>query len=156
MNEYTSRVAMFSRIAGEMNAMGEIDLDGGMGSYTDFESFVDDCVRKYNGVESFDLYADECLYKEYPADYTKECRDLSDRVFSKLFFGSPYEHDGLRECPSGGYQLVISALEAFRWEVNSQLDREIINRATGICENLRNAQKRREFLRARKREEAKA
>lgn len=153
MNEYTSRVAMFSRIAGEMNAMGDIDLDGGLGSYASFESFVDDCVRKYDSLTEdtpFDLYANECLSKEYPADYTKECRDLSDRVFSKLFYNSPYStEDGNRELPSGAYQLLVSGLELCRWEISGQKDREAINRVLGILEHLRDQQKQREYARWR-------
>lgn len=151
MTEYTSKVTMFSRIAGEMNAKGEINIEGGLGNYVTFADFVDDCVRKYESLTEdtpFDLYANECLSKEYPADYYKECRHLSDWVFDKFFYGAPTEndHDGLRDTPASAYQFVVSSLEMLLWETHGA-DRDILKQAVGVCEYLRDQQKLREWSR---------
>ena len=81
-----------------------------------------------------------------PFDY-----DVADKVFSSLFLENcrSYERDdGLTEIPAASYQLVVSALEAIRWELDGD-DYTTIRRATAIVERLRDAQKRREWKRER-------
>ena len=79
--------------------------------------------------------------------YTTDSRELCDKAYVKLFCESPYEHNGLKECPSSAYQLMVSALEFILWELNEE-DWAIIKQAVGICERLRDEQKRREWNRA--------
>ena len=79
--------------------------------------------------------------------YTTDSRELCDKAYVKLFCNSPYEHNGLKECPSSAYQLMVSALEFILWELDGE-DRETIKQAVGICERLRDEQKRREWNRA--------
>lgn len=74
-------------------------------------------------------------------------REVSEEVFSCLFNHIDYETEtGLMEIPSASYQLIVSALEAVRWDCKGE-DREIIKRATGIVERLRDKQKMREWNR---------
>lgn len=79
--------------------------------------------------------------------YTTDSRELCDKAYVKLFCESPYAHNGLKEAPSSAYQLMVSALEFIRWELDGE-DRETIKQAVGICERLRDEQKRREWNRA--------
>lgn len=74
-------------------------------------------------------------------------REVADDVFSVLFNGSDFDtEDGLLEIPAASYQLAVSALEMIRWEVHGA-DREILKKATGIVEMLRDRQKMREWKR---------
>lgn len=74
-------------------------------------------------------------------------REVADNVFSVLFNHIEYStEDGLSEIPSASYQLVVSALEMIRWDCKGD-DREIIRKATGIVERLRDVQKMREWNR---------
>lgn len=77
-----------------------------------------------------------------PYDY-----DVADDVFSVLFYGSDKEtEDGYREIPAASYQLVVSALELFRWEVIGS-NYDTLRKATAIVEMLRDKQKVREWKR---------
>jgi len=74
-------------------------------------------------------------------------REVADDVFSVLFNGTDFDtEDGLLEIPAASYQLVVSALEMIRWEVRGA-DKEILKKATGIAEMLRDRQKMREWKR---------
>ena len=74
-------------------------------------------------------------------------RDAADEVFSVLFYGSEIEtEEGLRELPAASYQLVVSALELIRWDVNGE-DYKTITKAMGIVAGLRDKQKMREWKR---------
>lgn len=73
--------------------------------------------------------------------------EVAEDVFSKLFNSGVYDTDeGLMEIPAASYQLVVSALELMRWEVQGE-QHDIINRAVGIVEGLRDKQKMREWNR---------
>ncbi len=77
-------------------------------------------------------------------------REVAEDVFSVLFNHIEHEtEDGLQEVPAASYQLVVSALECLRWDVRGE-DREILKRATGIVEELRDRQKMREWRRERR------
>ena len=74
-------------------------------------------------------------------------RDAADEVFSVLFYGTEIEtEEGLRELPAASYQLVVSALELIRWDVNGE-DYKTITKAIGIVAGLRDKQKMREWKR---------
>lgn len=74
-------------------------------------------------------------------------REVAEDVFSVLFNHIEHETEaGLQEVPAASYQLVVSALECLRWDVRGE-DREILKRATGIVEELRDRQKMREWRR---------
>ena len=72
--------------------------------------------------------------------------EIADKAFVGLFCGKQDRGDGLAEIPHEGYQLVVSALEAIRWETRGE-DRDTINAAIAICEWLRDEQKKREWAR---------
>lgn len=77
-----------------------------------------------------------------PYDY-----DVADDVFSVLFYGTDKEQEnGMLEIPAASYQLVVSALELIRWDVDGE-DYLTIRKALGIAEGLRDRQKRREWER---------
>lgn len=74
-------------------------------------------------------------------------REVAEDVFSKMFNTGAYDtEEGLMEIPAASYQLVVSALELMRWEVHGE-QHDIINRAIGIVEGLRDKQKMREWNR---------
>lgn len=80
-----------------------------------------------------------------PFDY-----DVADKVFSSLFLENcrSYERDdGLTEIPAASYQMVVSALELFLWEVKDAEERKSIKQTIGIVQNLRDKQKMREWKR---------
>lgn len=74
-----------------------------------------------------------------PYDY-----DVANEVFSALFMKGLDREDGLIEIPAASLQLVVSALEYIRWDCKGE-DREIMKKATGIVEWLRDQQKMREW-----------
>ena len=77
-------------------------------------------------------------------------QEVADDVFYGLFYsGEDDEERGLKEIPAASYQLVVSALEAILWDVNSKKEWETIKKAVGICEDLRDKQQRREYARRR-------
>lgn len=74
-----------------------------------------------------------------PFDY-----DVADDVYSCLFQHIPGETEtGLMPTPAASYQLVVSALELVLWDVHGE-QRDIIRKAIGITEYLRDVQKQRE------------
>lgn len=73
-------------------------------------------------------------------------RNVAEEVFSALFTKGLDREDGLIEIPAASLQLVASALEYLTWDVSGQ-DREIIRKARGIVECLRDEQKMREWKR---------
>lgn len=80
--------------------------------------------------------------------------EVSDVVFDALFCRFDHENElGLTEIPEASYQLVISALEAIRWEVFGA-DLYTIKQAIGIVEKLRDMQKMREWKRKKEESEA--
>ena len=70
--------------------------------------------------------------------------ESADNAFSVLFANGLDREDGLKEIPSASLQLLVSALEYVRWDCKGE-DRDIIKRATAICERLRDEQKMREW-----------
>lgn len=137
------------RLAGEMNVKGEINIPGDIETEGELERLIGDSIYYYDeDDEPFECYAEQILKENYPADYYRECRTISDWAFSKFFYGAPKEndHDGLREIPASAYQFVASALELIQWEVTGK-DRATIKFARGICDCLRDQQKLREWNR---------
>ena len=79
-----------------------------------------------------------------PYDY-----DVADDVFRILFMITEHtREDGLEELPAASYQLVVSALEAVRWELHGE-ERENMSKAIATVERLRDEQKKREWKRER-------
>lgn len=75
-------------------------------------------------------------------------RESADMVFAKLFWTREYTtEDGLMEIPAASYQMVVSALELFMWEVKDAEERKSIKQTIGIVQNLRDKQKMREWKR---------
>ena len=72
--------------------------------------------------------------------------EIAQTIFSKLFRTDIETEQGITEIPADSYQLVVSALDLIRWELSGD-DREIIKKATEICEWLRDKQKMREWNR---------
>lgn len=77
---------------------------------------------------------------------------VTDAVFDELFTKGLDREDGLKEIPADSYQLVVSALEYIRWDVppTFRKERDAINYAISIVEELRNKQQRVELDRKRK------
>ena len=77
---------------------------------------------------------------------------VTDAVFSELFTKGLDREDGLKEIPADSYQLVVSALEYILWDIPSSFrkERDTINYAICIVEQLRNKQQRVELDRKRK------
>ena len=71
---------------------------------------------------------------------------VAETIVTKLFYDGKDREDGLKEIPAASLQLLVSALEAIRWDVFGE-DREAILRACGIAERLRDEQKLREWKR---------
>lgn len=75
-------------------------------------------------------------------------RESADMVFAKLFWTREFTtEDGLMEIPAASYQLVVSALELFLWEIKGADERNAIKQAISVVEHLRDAQKMREWKR---------
>ena len=74
--------------------------------------------------------------------------EVQNDVYDVLFCGTDHETEqGFTEIPAASYQLIVSALELIRWDAETQEDRDIIRKATGLVERYRDQQKRREWKR---------
>lgn len=73
--------------------------------------------------------------------------DVTDKVFSALFYTDIETEGGVTEIPADSYQLVLSALELIRWEVYNEKERAALNDTIWLITSLRDKQKMREWKR---------
>lgn len=109
-------------------------------------TYEHEMARSYRALQAKLNNVGDCVIALSPFDY-----DVTDRVFAELFLEgckSNDRDDGLTEIPAASYQLVVSALEAIRWELSGD-DYTTLRKATAIVERLRDMQKRREWKRER-------